>query len=141
MLQRFLIIILISLSSAGVYDQKKVLIINNLSENVTLDSPLLKSVTVNYPKQIKPNDQGVVTIDIQKDWWIENPVDVLFKQKIFYNNAYVTLELKKRRPDPKLIDPFNPGYDCEVDTSNAKNIFNITNFNAGDIFCAAFYLY
>ena len=141
MLQRFLIIILVSFSSAGVLDQKKILIINNLSESITLDSPLLKNVSVDYPKKINSNDQGIITIDVQKDWWIENPVDVTYKQKIFFKDDYITLNLKKRVPDPSLVRPFEPGYDCEVGALSSKKNIKFNDFNSGGVFCAAFYLY
>lgn len=141
MFLRIVIFYLISLPHGDIFDQKKILLINNLPEKVTLDSPVLKSTNAQYSKQILPNDQGIVTIEIQKDWWIENPLDAIYKQNIFYSDAYVTLGLKKRVPDPNLIKPFQPGYDCVVETSHAKKIINVSNFNASDNFCAAFYLY
>lgn len=141
MFKQIFIIILMSFSTADVYEQKKILIINNLSKNILFDSPVLKSINVNYPKKIKPNDQGLIEIDIQKDWWLENPLDAMYRQKVFFDDAFITFGLKKRVPNPGLTEPFEPGYDCVVDASGAKNIINVSSFNKSNAFCAAFYLY
>ena len=131
---------LFSFCHADVYDQKKILIINNLDGVIVLDPPILKNVRVESPDYINAHDQSVIVLDIDKDWLINNPVDVKYQQKITYKGAQLTLSLVKKTPDPSFSKPFTPGYECHLSV-NKNNDLNIKEFGESVSFCNALYLY
>ena len=135
------ILFLISFSAANVFEQKKILIVNHLPNNVYINAPEKKNITVAYPSIINSKDQGVISVDIQKDWLLDNPLDVKYKQIIKYKDVSIILFLKRKTPSPDFTQPFQPGYDCEIDYSDAESKINVLEFGKRGNYCEGIILY
>ena len=131
----------IPLVHAENYDQKKILIINNLDEAIQLELPKCINTTAVYPEEIQAHNLGEVVINIEKDWLMDVPLNVQYDQDIKYNGLSMRLSLTKNKPSPDLLEAFEPGFKCSLSDINVKNYFSIMVLNENKNHCNTFYLY
>tara|TARA_X000000950_G_scaffold287248_1_gene398825 strand:- start:1486 stop:1947 length:462 start_codon:yes stop_codon:yes gene_type:complete len=124
------------------YDHKYILISNNTDTPITFSEPIHKSVDVHYPNEINPHQQGEIVIDINKEWFIDNPINIKYNQFVFFDQASFELLMTKRTPDPQLLKPFSPGYDCDIiNVKTPSNIHVLKLPAARPGYCASLYIY
>ena len=126
---------------ADTYDQKKIIIINNLDVDIQLEPPMQKNTSAYYPAVIQAHNLGEVVVNIEKDWLIDTPISVQFSQKIKYPDGFMILSLSRNEPSPDLLEPFTPGFKCDLKNINMESQLSIMSLGKNSTLCNTFYLY